>query len=285
MTSEHEAVALPPDSHVHSQWSWDALAGSMEGNCSRAVELGLPSVAFTEHADLTPWYVPSDAQLPDDWQPLLNDGILTPPPLDVDGYRECLERCRTRYPRLRILSGVELSEPHWHEARSSALLSNGGFERVLASVHSAPTADATFTEVGAQYADRPPHEVVRGYLAESARMIAEFDAFEILAHIDYPVRYWPADAKPYEPHEFEDDYRHVLQVLAATDKTLEVNTTVPLHAQVLTWWHQEGGRAISFASDAHEPAALAKGFTEAAHIAEAAGFRPDRDPHDFWCRD
>ena len=52
--SESENVVLPADSHVHSQWSWDALAGSMEGTCRRAVEIGLPAVAFTEHADFTP---------------------------------------------------------------------------------------------------------------------------------------------------------------------------------------------------------------------------------------
>ena len=44
---------LPPDNHVHSEYSWDALAGSMERTCERAVEIGLPSVAFTEHADFS----------------------------------------------------------------------------------------------------------------------------------------------------------------------------------------------------------------------------------------
>jgi len=42
---------LSPDGHVHSQWSWDALAGLMEDTCLCAVEFGLPSVKFTEHAD------------------------------------------------------------------------------------------------------------------------------------------------------------------------------------------------------------------------------------------
>src|SRR4051812_7223770 len=52
---EERFVALPPDNHNHSEWSWDAFAGSMEGSCARAVELGLPSIAFTEHVDLTRW--------------------------------------------------------------------------------------------------------------------------------------------------------------------------------------------------------------------------------------
>jgi hypothetical protein len=49
-TMRHGHAALPADGHVHSQWSWDALAGSMEGTCARAAEIGLPALAFTEHA-------------------------------------------------------------------------------------------------------------------------------------------------------------------------------------------------------------------------------------------
>lgn len=277
---------LPPDSHVHSEWSWDAPAGSMEETCRRAVELGLPSVAFTEHADLTPWTLDPGTVVLDEWSDRVAGDVLTPPPLDLDGYRACLERCRERYPSLRILSGVELSEPHWHGAQARILLARGGFERVLASVHSAPVADGDgFTEVRARFADQAPAEVIRGYLAETVRLIEEFDRFEVLAHIDYPVRGWPADARPYDPRDFEEEFRLVLRRLADTDRVLEVNTRVPLHPQVLHWWRQEGGQAISFASDAHEPQALAREFKAAVHMAEASGFRPGRDPRGFWARD
>ena len=257
----------------------------MERTCRRAVELGLPSVAFTEHADFTPWSVPAGVKVPDGWQQFVADGTLTPPPPDVQGYLECLERCRERHPGLRILSGVELGEPHWHQATAARLLETGRFQRVLASMHSAPTTDGRgFTEVSALYVDRTGPEIVRAYLAEAARLIEQFPQFEILAHIDYPVRSWPADAEPYDAHDFEEEYRHVLRTLAAADKTLEVNTRVPLHPQVLTWWRQEGGRTISFAGDAHDPDALARGFREAAAVASAAGFREDRDPFDLWYR-
>ncbi len=278
-------VVLPPDSHVHSEWSWDAPAGSMERTCLRALELGLPAVAFTEHADFTPWTLGAAAEIPDAWRPLVADGVLTPPALDLDGYRACLERCRERHPGLRVLSGIELSEPHRHVSRARALLDAGGFERVLASVHSAPGPGGSgFTEVCTRYEDQRPAEVVRAYLAETVRLVEEFAHFEVLAHIDYPVRHWPADAKPYDPRDFEEEYRAVLRCLAAGDRVLEVNTRVPLHPRVLDWWRQEGGGAVSFASDAHDPAALARDFTAAAHLAEAAGFRPGRDPHAFWGR-
>jgi histidinol-phosphatase (PHP family) len=274
---------LPQDSHVHSEWSWDALAGSMEETCRRAVEIGLPSLAFTEHADLTPWVVPPESELPVQWRDLVAGNLLTPPPIDLDGYRICLEGCRERFPDLRIFSGVELSEPHWHDSRARGLLDRGGFERVLASVHSAPVADGDgFTEVRTRFADQQPAEVLRGYLAETVRLIDEFDHFEVLAHIDYPVRSWPTDAKPFDPVDFEDEFRLVLRQLAASDRVLEVNTSSPLQPKILDWWRQEGGRGVSFASDAHEPRSLAREFAAAVHLAEAAGFRPGRDPHGFW---
>jgi histidinol phosphatase-like PHP family hydrolase len=130
-------TALPADGHVHSQWSWDALAGSMEETCRRAAEIGLP-------------------------------------------------------------------------------------------VHSAP-ADGGFDEIGALVRSGDPARVLRGYLAETAELISRFGAFDVLAHIDYPVRNWPRDAGPCDPHKYEEEYRHVLRTLAGVGKALEVNTRVPLH--------------------------------------------------------
>src|SRR6266567_6994183 len=99
-------AVLPPDSHVHSQWSWDALAGSMERTCQRAVQIGLPAVAFTEHADFTPWSLRPGRKIPGQWRPVVSDGVLTPPALNLDGYQDCPHRCRDRFPGLHILSGV-----------------------------------------------------------------------------------------------------------------------------------------------------------------------------------
>jgi histidinol-phosphatase (PHP family) len=285
MSSGRAQVVLPSDDHVHSQWSWDAVSGSMERTCARAVDIGVRSVAFTEHADVTAWQVPPGASLPEDWAHRLEQGRLTPPPLDLAGYRECLERCREQFPDLRIVSGVEMSEPHWHVESYDALLAQGGFERRLASVHSSLVGDgAGAVEVSQRYLDLAPDQVVRDYLAETVLLIQGYDSFEVLAHVDYPVRYWPVGAPAYDPTDFEDDYRRVLSALAATGRVLEVNTRVPLHLEVVRWWYDEGGEAISFASDAHEPGALAAGFADAVQLAEAAGFRRARDPLAFWAR-
>lgn len=286
MSVVEDPSTRPPDSHVHSEWSWDAPDGSMEATCARAVELGLPSVAFTEHADFTAWDIQGPGATTTEVGSGANGRFMTPPPLDVDGYLECLDRCRALYPTLQIYSGVELSEPHWHGDDTRALLGRGIFERVLASVHSAPTMDRLgYTGVEARFVDQSPDQVIRDYLAETLRLIEGFEGFEVLAHIDYPVRYWPRDAAPYEVRDFEEEYRFVLSSLASASKILEVNTRVPLDLQVLRWWHDEGGQAITFASDAHNPDALAHGFQDAMQMAKAAGFRPTSDPYDFWRRE
>jgi histidinol-phosphatase (PHP family) len=256
----------------------------MERTCRRAIELGLPAVAFTEHADYTRWTV-VEGSLDgfDELKPLVADGTLVPPPLDLDGYLECVDRCRARFPDLRIISGVELGEPHWHSGAASTLLRDGGFERVLGSLHCLRAEDR-FVEAADLYRERNAADVVRGYLAEIASLIEGFADFAVLAHLDYAIRDWPASAGPFDPAAFEDEFRHALRALATAGRALEVNTRGPRHPEVVRWWREEGGEAVTFGSDAHEPAALARLFGEAAAMVEANGFRAGRHPFDVWIR-
>ena len=289
------ARPLPSDDHVHTQWSWDTEVGSMVDTCARAVELGLPSLSFTEHVDATSWRVMPGVHddLPPEWEKFIDGDVFTPPPIDLEGYLACIEECRDRFPGLRIRSGAELSEPHWHADYCADYLQRSGVERVLASLHSSPTLDEAehhgspdpaHVELSAKYDVEPPETVVRDYLAEITRLIEGFDGFEVLAHIDYPLRYWPHAQRRFDALDFADEFRAALDTLARSGRVLELNTKLPMQPQIVRWWHDVGGERLSFGSDAHEPARLARGFREAAQVAEAAGFRPDRDPFDFWRR-
>ena len=60
-------------------------------------------------------------------------------------------------------------------------------------MHSLPVG-SQYLEMPPLYLQRPAADVMRDYLAEVARLVAGCDAFAVLAHIDYPVRYWPAEA-------------------------------------------------------------------------------------------
>ncbi|MET8155862.1 PHP domain-containing protein [Sphaerisporangium sp. NPDC005289] len=275
-------VMLPVDSHVHSEWSWDAPNASMENACARAVELGLPAIAFTEHLDHTSLNIGSadDAHLLSLSSP---EGVLSPPAFDVDGYLDSIERCRERFPGLRILSGLEVGEPHWHAEAVAKVLAAGRFDRILGSLHCLPDGDG-FAEPWGLYDHRLAAEVIREYLAEVAGLAAGSDVFSVLAHIDYPVRSWPTEAGPFDPPAFEEEFRHALRATASSGRALEINTRLPLSPVILRWWHEEGGPAVSFGSDAHDPSLVAHRFREAADMAEAHGFRPGQDPYDFWAR-
>lgn len=77
----------------------------------------------------------------------------------------------------------------------------------------------------------------------------------------------------------------MLSALAASDRVLEVNTRSPLASvELLRWWRDEGGRAVSFGSDAHLPWVVGAKFDLAVDVVTAAGFGRGRDAHDFWRR-
>lgn len=279
-------VPLPGDSHVHSEWSWDTQVGDMVGSCARAVEMGLPAIAFTEHLDHTAWRIERDGPYASEILTSIADpdGILTPPPFDAAGYLEAVERCRERFPELRILSGAELGEPHRHAEQVERVLSAGRFDLLLGSLHSLPDRD-TFAEPWGIYPHRDPPEVMRAYLAGVVEMVSISGVFSVLAHIDYPVRSWPVQrAGPFDPSLFRDEFHWVLRATAQSGRALEINTRLPLDPTILRWWHEEGGEAVTFGSDAHLPPYVGHGFTAAAHLAEACGFRPGRHPYDRWRR-
>ena len=123
---------LPADNHVHSQWSYDTFGRtSMVAECERALELGVPAVAFTEHLDFND-YGPGDAIATTGIKPGWWDAMR---PLDVTGYRASIAECRHRFPSLRILSGVEAGEPHLFAGSVAAVLAAGSFDRVLGFLH------------------------------------------------------------------------------------------------------------------------------------------------------
>lgn len=270
---------VAPDNHVHSEWSYDTTAqASMARSCERALALGIPSIAFTEHLEFAAGAEGDvGAATEGRWQNLIK-------PLDVAGYLASIDECRERYPGLRVLSGVEAGEPHLFAASAAAVVSAHKFDRVLGSLHAIPH-EGRMRSPDYLFAMMPADMVMRRYFGELLRLVETSTLFEVLAHLDFPRRYWPGGQHLYREESFEDEYRAVLRALARSGRVLEVNTKSPLASVgLLRWWREEGGLACSFGSDAHLPERVGNRFCEAVDVAEAAGFRPGNDQYDFWRR-
>ena len=244
----------------------------MERSCTRAIEIGLPAIAFTDHADFV----------------VVQEGQHC---VDIAGYLDAIERCRAKFKTLRILSGVELGEPHWFPKETADILSAGKIDRVIGSVHCVRIGGETVD--ASQFPFRPAADIpaaVRFYFREVLAMVESSEPFEALGHLDYPKRYWVDGAPPYREEDFEEEQRAILKAAARRGLVLECNTTRGEEGKlcpgltVLRWWHQEGGQAVSFGSDAHDPDKVAGGFPVAMQVVEAAGFKPSDDPMALWHR-
>ncbi|WP_020579735.1 PHP domain-containing protein [Actinopolymorpha alba] len=293
-------MQLTGDGHVHSEWSFDtggpksASAGLMDAICVRAVQLGLPALAFTEHLDVVGWLMEeedllAEVEIGEQLRSYTDSqGVLLPEPFDEAGYLECVERCRLKFPDLRILSGVEFGQPHLNETRARQIVDLDSLDRVNGSLHTIPVSDepgAVRAEPGTLYRKWPAAQVVRGYLAEVPRMVEGSAVFEVFCHIDYWVRSWPRDEEgPFNPRAFEEEYRQAMRAIAGSGRALELNVGMTIRPWIPQWWREEGGRAITIASDAHAPGPLANNLYEAMAMAEHFGFRPGRNPEDLWTR-
>jgi len=252
----------------------------MSRSCEQALGIGLPAIAFTEHLEFTEGGdgdaiagVATDAR----WWNRIK-------PLDLTGYLAALEDCRQRYPGLRILSGVEAGESHLFAASAAAALRGQPLDRVLGSLHAVPY-QGKLVAADALFGSMPDDEVMRYYFAELLRLIESSGLFEVLAHLDFPRRFWPKGAHLFREEAFEEEYRTVLRALARGGRVLEINTKSPLASvDLVRWWHAEGGTAVSFGSDAHLPQRVGDRFKLAVDVVEAAGFRAGHDPYDFWRR-
>jgi histidinol-phosphatase (PHP family) len=287
------SVDLTGDGHTHTEWSWDTggpqsdAAGRMRSMCRRAVQIGLPALAFTEHFDFTSWTLTPEDPLPDTWAALVGeDHVLAPPQLDVDGYLDSINRCRREFPELHILTGVEFGQPHLDEAQARHVIDLDALDRVNGSLHTVPVTDepgSVRSEPYTLYHLWSADEVVRRYLAELTHMVAARGTYAVVSHIEYAARYWPIEREgPFDPKRFEDEFRQAMRAIAGTGRALELNIGGSIRPWIPQWWREEGGQAITIASDAHTPDRLGGNFYEAMAMADQFGFHAGRRPYDFW---
>lgn len=255
---EGNAGAMPPlvDYHTHSLHSIDSRA-TVRSLCRAAIRSGLEELAVTDHLDGYP-------------------GDPSTGYCDLEVRAREIARAQAEHAgRLRVLHGLELSEPHRYPWMRR-LASGGQWDFLIGSVHY--VGDAL---VGPGYgAGRTMAGAYRAYFEEVLAMVEGSD-FHVIGHLDFPKRYTWRSLGPFEPAAVEGACRAVLEVAVARGIGLEVNTealyrearAVHPHPLILRWYREAGGEIVTLGSDAHAPRAVGRGIARAQALLRAVGFQ------------
>jgi len=146
------------------------------------------------------------------------------------------------------------------------VLAQRPFERVLGSLHSV-IRDDELIGVNRVLKVEDPHPVMREYFTDLLGMIEGSSVFDVLAHCDYPRRHWPTPLAPTPSATSNRSTEPCSLRWQRRGGRWRSTPAGPLASvDLVRWWHQEGGRAVSFGSDAHVPWAVGQRFDLAVEV-------------------
>lgn len=251
--------------HFHDDRSSDGRE-PLGRHCEAAAAAGIRYLCVTNHAEVMgedgTWRADLDE---------MRDRFLA--------VRASALECRTRFPDLEILFGIELEyRPEW-TATFDRLTREIPFDFVLGSVHLVDGHNVSGGPGRDRYFEgRSRDEAYSRYFREVARMV-EWGGFDAVAHFDLVKRFGHRHYGPYAPDRYRSDIQPVLEAMADRGIGLEINTSgvsgpgAPYPERAILEWAREAGvPALTLGTDSHEPAAFANGLVEGVEWAADAGW-------------
>ena len=110
------------DMHIHTTFSPDGKS-SMEEQCIKAIEIGIPIICFTDHVDFNSSEINVGR--------IINKASTN---FDVSEYFYEVNRLRRIYNSIQTLIGIEFSEPHLFPTEFEDY-SSMPFDYILGSIH------------------------------------------------------------------------------------------------------------------------------------------------------
>lgn len=240
------------DMHTHTNCSHDSQQ-PIDELCGAEIAMGCAGVAITNHSD-TPY-----SHMNGDFARL--ERSLVEAAAAKEGYAG----------RLEVFSGVEVGEPLWAKESTRIILDMGEWDVILASVHGQLENGRCKYYGGEPYdawSQTRLDDFLRRYLEDLAEA-AEMADYDILTHLDLPVRYISGKCgREADIMHYQDLVDQVLGIVIRRDKTLEVNAsglnsgwghTMP-EFDVVRRYRELGGKRISVGSDAHASKNAGKGL-------------------------
>lgn len=246
------------DLHMHSEYSEDAKPdASVDSICRSAIQKGLDVIALTDHKDFF---------------------FTQPPmPLEINALRRDIAVCQQKYAgQLTLLHGIELGEIH--ASRDAAeFIQAYDFDEVIGSLHVYRPSDTDFYFL--PYAKLDCKDILRTYFTDLLLM-ARHGGFDILAHIDYPLRVMKLPDNQPTYRGFEAYIEPVLREIIDREIALEINAASLFSWRkqagpepfILDMYHNLGGRMLTIGSDSHCAPDVGRGLDACIDCARRAGF-------------
>lgn len=187
------------DMHVHSTFSPDGIS-TMEEQCIAALEKGERIICFTDHVD----YNVAEK----------NNGIIkdnSKANFIIEEYLIEIDRLRKKYPELKILKGIEFSEPHLFK-KEFERYSQYPFDYILGSVHHC------YEGVFPGAANISEDEAIKEYYDIMIRSLEEC-FFDGMAHLDFPRSFFD------HWNISETIINRILELMVEKSISLEINTS------------------------------------------------------------
>lgn len=253
------------DMHIHSDNSGDA-EHSVTLVCEKAIAKGLRAIAVTDHYEA----------------------------LDCDRTNN-LVTCRqsvfeTKKARvvfggqIVVSVGVELGCPVRNLELTEQILKND-YDFVLASVHRIKGKKKFLCDLDYSREGNRPELIMPRYYDDIIETV-EWNGFDSLAHLTYPLRYFPASRlAEYDIMQHKEQIEHILKTLVKNGKALEINTagseyvtksiTANMHPciELLKMFKALGGEYVTVGSDAHDADLVGGKIADAYDMMKTAGFK------------
>ncbi|MDD4125773.1 MAG: histidinol-phosphatase HisJ family protein [Eubacteriales bacterium] len=256
------------ETHCHSLYSGDVdkeRGSSVDGLCKRAVELGLESIAVTDHLEI---------------QQTMGNIF---PPLDNEGIKRDITAAKEKYKGvLEVVYGTELAQACHDMEKTEKVLGEYKYDFIIGSAHAVrgfpDFSDMEYSAVS----DATLKHAWELYLSELEELV-DWGGFDTLAHITYPYRYFMRNGREGIINVFEKGrvyYESILKKIIRKGIALEVNTsglrqgtgtTFP-HNDLIIFYKELGGKMLTVGSDAHYACDLAKDIAPTCDALKSFGF-------------
>jgi len=253
-------IQLPPDLHVHTEYSIDAI-GKQLACVDNAIRLNMPGIGFAEHLDFDPDDPSTEFY---DYQ------------RQREGVGALADLCLGE---ATIFFGVEVTYQASYEADIRMFIEDKSFDYRIGSLHHA--GNVWVGKIHEVFDDRSPGDVYIPYFREYLRMV-ETGLFDVAGHLDYPKRYCEGIFDDFKYADYSKLIDPILDAIIRRGMTLELNTggwrrkvneQYP-STEILHRYKQLGGNNVSYGSDAHNPAEVGADFERAVVLANKIGLHP-----------